>query len=326
MSRETQMRSQFYSWITKGRWKALLDWFNANEPTVQNWTILFEQANRAGVEKHWDNVVEFFNNHLEAQTFKSQPLVYHANAQERFWKTLDAALPGFFVKAIPLLGQEKKSVFRQHLVKAYTPWLPTQDTYMLRGHRNWASPLFSTLILLDAFEEWQRIVPLARDINVLDLLRHVRGQPAQWAEHLHSMHQARQGTTVEWRQGLLRADCIEHLLREPCSLPVTRTLLEMAIADRAGISQQDPCKRLYIRYPYLRIWSDTATGDDAQSCRALLELPEFETPLSALGQSVAIGRHLGLPLMEILPLLDGPPVATLDTPIDSHVFSDLGPQ
>lgn len=325
MSRKTQIQSQFYSWMTKGRWKALLDWFNANEPTLENWTILFEQANRAGVEKHWGNLVDFFHEHLKNRTFKGHQLVNQANAQERFWKTLDAALPSFFVKALPLLSTESKEMFRQRLVTDYTPWLPKKDVYTLRSQRNWMGPIFSTLVALDAFEDWTRLAPLAQDSHALELLRHTRGQSTRWVEHLHEMHRTSRGTEAAWRQGLFRAECIEHLLREPCSLPVTRTLLELAIADGLAAPGQDPCRKFYLRSPYFRVWADMATGPDAQSTRALLVLPEFETPLSAQGQSVGIGKSLGLSLAEILPLLDGPGLM-VDDGIEGHVFADLGPK
>ena len=325
MSRETQMRSQFYSWMTKGRWKALLDWFNANEPTVQNWTILFDQVNRAGVDKHWGSLVGFFDDHLNDRTYKGKQLVNHADAQERFWKTLDSALPGFFVKAIPMLSIENKEVFQQLLVKAYTPWLPKENVYLLRWDRNWTGPIFSTLVALDAFDDWTELASSAKQINPLGLLRHVRGQSARWADHLHGMHLSGDGTATAWRQGLLRAECIDHLLREPCSMPVTRALLEFAIADKSTMPGQDPCRKLYLRSPYLRVWADMATGEDAQNSRALLELPECEASLSTMGRTVGIGKSLGLPLPEILALLDGQPALASDQAIDSRVFADLGP-
>lgn len=320
-----RIKLQFKSWIVKNRWEPLLAWFNQNDTNPDHWKLLLEQACLYDLQKKWPAYLDFFEKHLNYKTTRG-PLETQEGMQERAWKLLNVAMPEFFLQVGEQLSCNQKNWLKTQTLKWFTPWLPKIDDANPVNERNAKimGTVFRTLVNLDARDEWKIVEHLVNEYYIPRMIRCTLGKDIAWSNELKALHLNQGNTLDSWRIALFKNDCIEHLLAEKSDLPVVTAFLACVLQEPFTKTHRadDVLAMLFKRHPHFRVWSQHASGDDAQICRALLDLPEINAPVCNKAQTIGIGKSLGLPLVELVALLQKPnPV--IDMPVSMEVFENI---
>lgn len=320
MSNATKM--QYASWITKNRWKPLLDWFNQNDSKKEYWTTLFGEAQKYEFQQKWPAYMDFFQKHMDHKSGKDVPLMAYSGAQQSAWQLLEAAIPAFFIPAARLLSPEQRRDFASTVSAWLEPWLPKKGETQSIAAPFWVATSFSLLVRLDALDEWKAMESLADMQHTAMFTRFIRGEDSRWFNALQQLHISQGGTEREWRVALLSGDCVEYLQTELTDLPVARTLLDYAEKEQSNRNMSDDAVLTFIykRHPHFRVWCEQAQSEDAQTCRAAVGLLEVHGPQCDAAQTIAMGKSLGLPLKEWAPLLDERLVPATEFVVDNRVF------
>ena len=322
MSRESKTKQQFASWISKNRWAPLLTWFNQNDSKQEYWSMLFSQAQMYGLQEKWPHYMSFFKLHFDHKTHKDMPLAMHAGMAEQAWTLLNVAMPLFFVPALPLLSRQQSEELKGNIMEWFLPWLPTFNGHQSTLHRQSLVTVFRTLVNMDALPEWKALESLIQKEDLSGLIQYTRGRNISWKNTLREMHLAQGATVVDWHKALFKSDCVEHLLTESTALPVSKAFLSCVLEHQTkGLKADDAMSTIFKRHPHFRIWLENATGDDAQTGRAILGIIEFETTIGIPAQKVQIGKSLGLSIKDVSTLLDES-TCMADMGVDGVVFED----
>lgn len=323
MTREKQTAMQFSSWITKDRWDPLLNWFNQNDSDDASWTTFFDEAQKYDIQEKWPRYIDFFEKHLENKSCKTVSFVSHSDAQRRSWKVFAAAFPTFFVKAAPLLSPAQRKELKGKAMEWMTPWLYEKEHLESFDANKCFFTAFGILISLDAMEEWNSIKHLMHSAYISNMLKHTAGKDLQWVHGLRELHVADGKSLSSWRVTLLKTDCVEHLSAEGTAFPVTHALLDYAGQHDQTLTLDVAVWSVFKRLPYFRVWVEQASGEDAQACRAVLGIPEFDIDKSSVAKTIDIGKNLGLGLKDVTCLLDAATVKLDDMVVDAHVFEEI---
>lgn len=322
MKNERQVKLQMASWIIKDRWKPLLDWFNQNDTKQEQWALLLGQARMYDFQTKWPHYLDFFQKHLDHKTHKGMPLVMHSGARDNAWKLLDVAMPVFFAQAAALLTPTQRKEFCTKAMEWFAPWLPQAGEPQSIHMRDSLNTVFRTLVNFDGKAEWKTVEHLVRKEYVGRLVQYTLDKDIEWANALRQLHLSHGYSQASWGLALLKGDCVEHLLAETTPLPVSKALLDCAVEEQRSRSNksEEAIAMIFRRYPHLRVWTEKSPSDDAQTCRAIVGLPDGAAPCVA-AQAVRMGHSLGLPLSEFSTLLE-PAAVPLGMDVDVNVFDD----
>lgn len=324
MSRTRQTQQQFASWIRRGRWDALLYWFNQNNTRDEDWQTLQRQALALDYPEKWKHYVEFFQLHMN---YKTQPdlIPIGSNPSMQAVPLLSVAMKAFFNTAVSTLDPVQRTAFGEVFFPLMLQWKPTWVPGS-KTHLRFVEPYLSLAVAVGAFHEWDNIRPLLGKNDPAALIRCVRGENPMWANRLETVHLENGGTTREWHRILLDNDCVAHFPTDG-TFPVARAVIDygMTEAPLRKIAPDVFFMWMQRRYPYLRVWCEHARTEDAQACRALFDLPEIDQPRHHVAQSIGIGKNLGLPMEAFVDMLNPSFVQTLDVLGDGTLFEDPHP-
>lgn len=318
MSQNSTTAQQFSSWISKERWAPLLTWFNQNDSKQEHWELLFAKAKLYDLQKKWPQYLAFFQQHLDHKNHTGIP------DTNKSLKLLSIAMPLFFVPAIPFLSLQQRQDLKEKTMEWFCPCLPAFNGSQDVLHRHALSTVFRILTNLDALSEWKTIQGLVYKKDIPGLIQHTKGQNISWVHALRDLHFSYAGNVGDWRVSLFEADCIEHILADKNYLGVAKTFLAKVDAEPKTMTTKldDQLNQVFKRYPHFRIWTEQGTGNDAQTCRAILGVSEIEPSLCSSAKAIQIGKSLGLSLTELAGLLEPPVVAAIEMNVDGEVFAD----
>lgn len=323
MKNERQTKSQMAAWVIKDRWAPLLSWFNQNDTKQEHWTLLFGQARMYDFQDKWPHYLEFFQKHFDHKTHTNAPFVTQSVASDNAWKLMDIAMPAFFVQAAPLLTSEQRVEFRATAMQWMTPWLPAVGAPMSIHQRMAVSTLFRTLMSFDAFDEWKSLEKSVPKDHIGRIVQYTQGKDRRWSDSIRQLHLGQGNSEKSWGVVLLKSDCVEHLLAEKTPLPVANAFLDCALEEQQNRNNksEEAIAMAFRRYPHFRVWAQQGQGDDAQTCRAIVGIPE-EGPLCSAALSIQMAQGLGLPLSEFSALLLQKTALQDDMDVDTGVFDE----